>query len=397
MSQHVQDIDRDQLDQYRLRVRRDLAEVVAPRVEEAEKARAFPTDVLVELAKRGHIRERWAADPTRGLLYGTTFAYELGRLLCGGFGAAWIVQAELAPSVLQAEDGDVDLYEAAIDGRTIFCFAVSEPVGGSNLGGLRLQARRAGDSWVLNGAKKWISLARGADYALVLARTRGGHHLTFFAVPQGVGGYRVVKDLDKLGTHSIETCELDLSDVRVPDSRRLGGVGLGLPLFGRAITAERLATVALLVGTLETTIELAATYLTTRNGPNGPLSDLQALRHRVADLVATQLALRSALSCTAAEVAAGRAGAREVAALKLVAAHQVEQSISEALQLFGGAGYTTDWPVERALRDCRMARIAGGTDEIMRELVASTPLPRGRFDAWLTDRTLAVVDPGGIP
>jgi alkylation response protein AidB-like acyl-CoA dehydrogenase len=374
-----------ELEQYRQQCVADLDRYVMPRIAAAERDRRCPRAMLEDLAKCGHIRLRWAdGDSAQGLAYSLVFLDELGQTLCGGFGAAWTVSAEVAPALLRHGHATSQLRDSAIAGEQIFCFGVSEPSGGSDLLGLRTSAERDGSGWRITGRKKWISLARTADSAVILARTGGPGHLTFFVVDQGQNGYTVERDLSKLGTHSVETCELALDNVRLSDEARVGRVGQGLSLFARTIVHERIATVALLVGALRASLELARAFLqnrTTRGGQT--LWGYQALRHKFSDLWATERMLRASLYTVAADLAADRGRSHpDVAALKLLSARTVEHALSDVLQFFGGEGYTADWPVERALRDARMARIAGGTDEILRETLGSTVLSTERIKRW---------------
>jgi alkylation response protein AidB-like acyl-CoA dehydrogenase len=375
----------DAVETYQHDLRAVLAKIAAPLIDQAEQDRRYPTSILHELGAAGHVRRRWQGGPTGDVGRGMLLAYEFGRLLCGGIGTGTSLHVETAVAILHRCRARVpELYERALAAETICCVAVTEPQTGSDVAELTAQAVQQTDgSWLIDGTKRFISLAQGADVALVLARTGGPAHLTFFAVPRGEGGYGVTHEYEKLGTRSLETCDVQLDSVRVGDEHRVCAVGAGFPLFSQALTLERLAGVAQLVGALETAVELTAGYLRARPSGTGTLWDHQALRHKQADLISTHGVLWHALLATTADLQAGRAGQRDVAALKLMAATMVERALSDALQLLGGIGYTTEWPIERALRDCRIARIGAGTDEIMREIVAGTTVDRASYEAWV--------------
>lgn len=371
---------------YREEVRDDLTQQVAPLVDQAEQDRQFPRAAIVRLGERGHFSRRWAHPGPHGDVgMATIFANELGKLLAGGIGAGLSLQADAAPAILRTSFSDSPfvqrLHDDALGGRKVLCIAVSEPSSGSDPGRFLTRAHEDPDgSWTVEGRKKFISLSATADYALVLARTgESPQQFTFFAVPQGEGGYRIVRHLGKQGTHSVETCELELPSVRVPAEQVVGRLHAGLGPFARAMTAERLAVCAQLTGALEAGLELARAYLRQRPARPGTLWDFQALRHRFADLYAEHKVLSDAVVATASALQHGLAGQQDIAALKLVVTSRVNHCLPEVMQLFGGVGYLDDLPLERAVRDAQMARFGSGTEDIMREIVATIPLPEERL------------------
>jgi alkylation response protein AidB-like acyl-CoA dehydrogenase len=145
------------------------------------------------------------------------------------------------------------------------------------------------------------------------------------------------------------------------------------------MTSERLAVCAQLTGALEAGLEMARAYLRGRPARPGTLWDFQALRHRFADLYAEHKVLNDAVVATASALQHGHAGQRDVAALKLMVSSRAGPCLSEVMQLFGGVGYLEDLPLERAVRDAGMARFGSGTEDIMREIVATIPLPEDRL------------------
>jgi alkylation response protein AidB-like acyl-CoA dehydrogenase len=370
-------------DAYRLELRRDLEAEIAPLIDAAEADRAFPPEALRRLGKLGHLRRRWEHPGPHGdLATATIFSNELGKLLAGGLGAGISVHTDSAITILRASSSVFarELAEDAIAGLRLVCIGITEPASGSDpaLFGT-IACQQPNGNWHLRGRKKFISLSRTADEALVLARTGpAAHEVGFFAVPNGPDGYTVRRELPKHGTHSVETCELTI-DARLAPERMLV---IGRPALGtlnKALTAERLSVCAQLVGALEACLEITRAYLRSRPTKDGTLWDFQALRHRFADLLAEHKVLADSVLSTAHAVHVGRAGQQAVAALKLAVAPRVERAISETLQLLGGMGYLADLPVERALRDVRLARIAAGTDDVMREIVATITLPDQRF------------------
>ena len=371
---------------YRKELRRDLESAVLPLVAQAEESRSFPREALEFLGARDHFRRRWRHPGPHGDLgYATIFSNELGRLLAGGLAAGISVHADSALTVLRAAPAGSDfvrqLSEDALAGRRILCIGISEPSSGSDPSRFRTRAARQPDgSWVIQGRKKFISLSKTADYALVLARTGdAAHNVAFFAVPNGPGGYVIRRELGKHGTHSVETCEFDLDAVRLTPDHLLVADGAALAALTRALNAERLSVCSQLVGALETCLEITRGYLRARPARSGTLWNFQALRHRFADLLAEHKVLQDSVTVTALAAQEGSAGQQAVAALKLAVAPRVERAISETMQLLGGVGYLDELPVERALRDVRLARIAAGTDDVMREIVATRVLPDEQY------------------
>jgi acyl-ACP dehydrogenase len=371
---------------YRAELRRDLESHVLPLVARAEESRSFPREALRFLGDRDHLRRRWRHPGPHGDLgYATIFSNELGRLLAGGLAAGVSVHTDSAITVLRGSSADSgfvrQLYEDAIAARRILCIGISEPSSGSDPSRFTTRATEQPDgSWIIRGRKKFISLSKTADYALVLARTGdAAHNVAFFAVPHGPSGYVVRRELGKHGTHSVETCEFDLDSVRLAPDHLLVGGGAALGTLTRALNAERLSVCSQLVGALETCLEITRGYLRARPARSGTLWNFQALRHRFADLLAEHKVLQDSVTITALAAQQGGAGQQAVAALKLAVAPRVERAISEAMQMLGGLGYLDDLPVERALRDVRLARIAAGTDDVMREIVATRVLPDEQF------------------
>lgn len=372
---------------YRMALRAELERDVVPLIERAERERRFPAEILRRMGSSGHMRRRWEHPGQHGDLgCATVFANEWGKLLAGGLAAGVSVHVDSSVSVLRsAPAGSVaatKLYDQALSGEQLFCVGITERGSGSDPGLFRTTATEEPDgSWTLHGHKKYISLAIAADQAIVLARTgEAANALAFFAVPNGPEGYRVVRELGKHGTHSVETCELRLDGVRLAADRLVVRGSPALAAMTRALVSERIAVCAQLVGALEACLEIVRGYLQARPTRTGHLWDFQALRHRFAGLMAEQKVLFDSVIATALAVQEGRSGQQATAALKLAVAPRVELAISESMQMLGGLGYLDDVPVERALRDVRLARIAAGTDDVMREIVATAVLPADRFD-----------------
>ena len=347
---------------------------------QAERDGLFPRAVLTELGACGLMRERWRpapdGDPGRGVL----IAEESGRLGYASLSIGLSLHLESVISILTGHGRSALLQEylaGALDGQLVGCVGASEPTGGSELAGIRTTAARVPGGWRISGEKKYLSLGSVCDFALLLCRIEGGRagrQLGVFAVP--ASGLTVRKRLQKVGSAALDTTWMRI-DATVPDEARVGREGAGLLVISRGLSHERLSIAAQAVGGAALAIGLAAAHLHRRRQFGRPLIEHQALRLRLADLSARLTALRFAVYTAAQGVPVpGACGVRETAALKVTAARFIERVTSECMHLFGGPGYLEDeTPMARMWRDARLARLGGGSDEMMWELAAGAVVP----------------------
>jgi alkylation response protein AidB-like acyl-CoA dehydrogenase len=276
--------------------------------------------------------------------------------------------------------------ELMAKGQYLGAAALSEPGTGSDLSGVQCRARREGDEWVLNGSKYWCTFADGADYISVLCRIddpnapAGRAGTTSVSVekpkgelPKGCTG----SPIPKIGYFGWRTWELHFDNVRAPvrisetgnpeAGRAVQGVAFGLGL-ARAHTAARS------IGLARGALEDAVAYAKERVQFGQPISDFQAIRFKIASMATEVEAARQLMYYVCSEIDAGRAGRVETSMVKLFASEMAERVTSEALQIFGGAGYTTLHPIERYWRDARLTKIFEGTSEIQQRIIADTLL-----------------------
>ena len=278
--------------------------------------------------------------------------------------------------------------EAMARGRYLGAAALSEPGVGSDLGGVTCRARRDGDEWVITGSKYWCTFADGADFISVLCRVddphapAGSRGATVSVsvekpkgeLPQGCSG----APIPKIGYYGWRTWELHFDGVRAPArvtqesgnpeaGRAVQGVAFGLGL-ARAHTAARS------IGLARGALEDAIAYAKERRQFGQPISDFQAIRFKIAAMATEVEAARQLMYYVCSEIDAGRAGRVETSMVKLFASEMAEKVTSEALQIFGGAGYTTLHPIERYWRDARLTKIFEGTSEIQQRIIADSLL-----------------------
>ncbi|TDC65364.1 acyl-CoA dehydrogenase [Micromonospora sp. KC207] len=371
-----------ELSDFREHARTVIRERIVPLFAEAELSGTFPRAAFAALGAAGLVRQRWQGGPGGDPVRSVILAEELARSGAGGVAIGCTLAMEPIVAALRRHGGNPqldDILEQVLDGRQLGCIAASEPTGGSDLSGVRTTARREGGGWRIRGEKKFVSLGPVADFALVLARTATEEHpappqLGLFCVP--ASGMRVIKPLRRLGLSSLSTAWIGI-DASVPATALLGRPGLGLVVATHALTFERFAAAAQLAGLSLRAIELATAHLHRRTQFGRPLLEHQALRLRLADLAARLTVLRHGVYGAAAGAPGTPAlGAREIAAFKVTAARFAEEVVGECMHMFGGMGYLEDeTPLARMYRDVRMARLGGGSDEVMWELVAGGLTP----------------------
>ena len=276
--------------------------------------------------------------------------------------------------------------EAMAKGRYLGAAALSEPGTGSDLSGVQCRARRDGDDWIITGAKYWCTFADGADYISVLCRiddpaAPGGRAGTTSVsvekpkgeLPKGCTG----SPIPKIGYFGWKTWELYFDNVRTPARQAVSGnpeAGTAVQAVAFGLGLARAHTAARSIGLARGALEDAMAYAKERVQFGQPISDFQAIRFKIASMATEIEAARQLMYYVCSEIDAGRAGRVETSMVKLFASEMAERVTSEALQIFGGAGYTTLHPIERYWRDARLTKIFEGTSEIQQRIIADALL-----------------------
>jgi alkylation response protein AidB-like acyl-CoA dehydrogenase len=260
--------------------------------------------------------------------------------------------------------------------------ALTEPGAGSDLqGGVRTVAVRNGNEWRLNGSKMWCTNASIAEFILTLARTdpAGGHHsLSIVLVPTETVGLHVGPPEKKMGLHGSPTCAVTYEDVAVPLDNVLGEPGEGLAQALATLDGGRISVGAIAVGLAQAALEHAIMYAQERRAFGQSISSFEAIRWMIAD-AATQIAAARLLVYRAAWLKAqGRPYTKEASMAKLFATEVAERVCRNAIQIHGGYGYSSEYPVERLYRDARLMTIGEGTSEVQRMVIARSILGKIR-------------------
>ena len=255
----------------------------------------------------------------------------------------------------------------------IGAWGLTEPNTGSDAGNMRTTAKKDGDHWVINGTKNWITHGKSGDVAVVIVRTGetgDSHGMTAFVVERGTPGFKAGKKEDKLGMRSSETAEMIFEDCRIPEENMLGKVGEGFIQSMKVLDGGRISIAALSLGIAEGAFDESLKYAQEREQFNQPIFNFQAISFKLADM-ATKIEAAKLLTHQAAQMKnEGKPMTKESAMAKYHASECAVECATEAVQVFGGYGYTKDYPVEKYYRDAKLCTIGEGTSEIQKLVIA---------------------------
>src|SRR6185437_8115135 len=255
----------------------------------------------------------------------------------------------------------------------IGAWGLTEPNTGSDAGNMQSIAEKDGNEWVINGTKSWITHGKSGDVAVVICRTGEPHtrdNSTSFIVPRGTAGFRGGKKENKLGMRASETAEMIFDNCRIPDSWRLGEIGAGFKQSLKVLDGGRISIAALGVGIAKGAYEAAVQYSRERHQFDKPISSFQGISFKLADM-ATEIAAAELLTLQAADRKnKGLSVSKESAMAKYYSSEVAVRTATEAVQIFGGYGYTKDFPVEKFYRDSKLCTIGEGTSEIQKIVIA---------------------------
>ena len=258
-------------------------------------------------------------------------------------------------------------------GRVIGAYGLTESGAGSDAGGTRTSAREDGDGWVIDGSKRFITNAGQAGTYIVTARTgqtaRGGPEISAFIVPADAPGFTVGRLEDKLGLHASATGELRFEGVRIPAENLLGERGAGFRTFLRILDGGRISIGAMAVGLAQAALDASIPYAQSREQFGRPIGTFQGVAFMVADMSTEIEAARLMVRRAAWLKDRGQDFALAAAQAKLFASEVSSRATNTAVQIHGGYGYVTDYPVERYLRDAKLTEIGEGTSQVQRLVI----------------------------
>ena len=372
----------DEHEELRETVARFVAKEIAPNVDEWEAAREFPRELFTRCAELGFLGLKFPEElggQGGTHLHDAVWVEELARSGgSGGVAAGLNAHASIAmPPIFKfgTEEQKRRWLPAGIAGEKIGALGITEPGAGSDVASLKTTAVRHGDTYVVNGAKTFITNGVRADFLVCACKTseEGGHGgISFLVLEREMPGYEVAQKLEKMGWHSSDTGELAFTDVEVPEENLLGGENEGFKLIMANFAWERLLMAIGAVGAMQRLIEVTVAYALEREAFGRPIGKFQAIRHQVAEM-ATKAEASRALTYNGLRLFhEGHDCIQEVSMAKLVTQRAVLEIADQSLQIHGGYGYMREYGIERAVRDARLGPIGGGTDEIMKEIIGKT-------------------------
>jgi acyl-CoA dehydrogenase len=369
-------------EELRQTVSRFVTSEIAPNVDEWEAAREFPRELFGRCAELGFLGLKFPEElggQGGTHLHDAVWVEELARSGgSGGVAAGLNAHTSIAmPPIFKfgTEEQKQRWLPAGIAGEKIGALGITEPGAGSDVASLTTTAKRHGDTYVVNGAKTFITNGVRADFLVCACKTseEGGHGgISFLVLEREMPGYEVSRKLEKMGWHSSDTGEISFSDVEVPAENLLGEENGGFKLIMANFAWERLLMAIGAVGAMQKLIDTTVAYALDREAFGRPIGKFQAIRHQVAEM-ATRAEASRALTYNALRLFhAGHNPIQEVSMAKLITQRAVLEIADQALQVHGGYGYMREYGIERAVRDARLGPIGGGTDEIMKEIIGKT-------------------------
>lgn len=358
---------------------RDFADAeIRPHVMEWDEGNIFPTEVIKKCGALGYL--------------GAIFPEKYGGAELGYIDYAIIIEelARVDPSValiVAAHNslcsnhiflaGDEDQKKKYLpkltSGEWIGCWSLTESEAGSDAGGTRSQAVRDGDGWILNGGKTFTTNAHYANVCVAMAvtdRSASHHGVSAFIIEHGAPGFRLGKKENKLGMRASATGEVLFENLRLPNSQLLGKPGEGFVDSLRVLDGGRISIAALSVGIAQGAFDAALKYSKTRKQFGRPISEFQAIQHKLADMATEIEAARFLVYRAGALKDKGARVNKESAMAKLFASEMAVRVCNEAVQIHGGYGFIKDYPVEKFYRDVKLMTIGEGTSEIQKMVIA---------------------------
>jgi len=358
-------------------VRAYVQDRIAPKAAEWDKSHHFPKAELRGLAELGCYG---VAVPTEydgaGLDY-LALAIILEEIAAGDGATSTVVSVNNCPvcSILMAFGNGQQkerFLKPLARGDQLGAFCLTEPHVGSEAGGLKTTAVRDGDHYVLNGVKQFITSGKNGDAAIVMAvtdRSAGKKGISAFIVPTSTPGYTVARIEDKMGQHASDTAQILFDNCRVPAENLLVDEGMGLKIALSGLEGGRIGIASQSLGMARAAFDAALVYSKERQSFGQRIFEHQAVQFKLADCATQIEAARQLIHHAASLKDAGRPCLKEAAMAKLFASEMAERVCSAAIQVFGGYGYVSDFPVERIYRDVRVCQIYEGTSEVQKILI----------------------------
>lgn len=351
---------------------------IRPQMMEWDESQKFPVEVFKKLGELGLMGVLVPAEyggSGLGYFEYVTAVSEIAKV-CGSIGLSVAAHNSLCTGHILYfgnEEQKKKYLPKLATAEFIGAWGLTEANTGSDAGNMRCTATRDGDGWILNGTKNWITHGITGDVAVVLARTgepRAKNNVTAFIVERGTPGFSAGKKENKLGMRASETAELVFDNCRISDAQRMGEVGEGFKQAMKVLDGGRISIAALSLGIAKGAYEASVKYSKERYQFDQPISNFQAIAFKLADM-ATQIEASELLIYQAADLKNRHQPMTKESAMAKYYASEVAVRVStEAVQIFGGYGYTKDFPVEKYYRDSKLCTIGEGTSEIQKLVIS---------------------------
>ncbi|MBX3227410.1 MAG: acyl-CoA dehydrogenase [Labilithrix sp.] len=362
------------------------AREVAPKAAEIDKSGRWPAEIVAKMAELGFLGVAIPSEYGGSGLDALTYALVMEEIsaACASCGVIMSVNNSLFCDPLYKFGSDAqkkEILTPVASGKKLGCFGLTEPMSGSDAQTMVTTAEKTSDGWVLNGAKNWITNGPHADFILVFAVTdrqdtpkgpRVKH--TAFVIPKGTPGYTQAPPDHKLGIHGAHSCTVFFESCKVPDTAVVGPVGEGFKVAMATLDGGRIGIASQALGIAKAALETSVRYSKERKSFGVTISNHQAIQFMLADM-ATELDAARLLTWRAATMKdAGTRHTMQSSEAKLYASELATRVAHKAIQIHGGYGYSTEFPVERHYRDARITEIYEGTSEIQRIVIAASLL-----------------------
>jgi alkylation response protein AidB-like acyl-CoA dehydrogenase len=350
---------------------------VAPHHDQWEKDGIVPRELWLRAGEAGllcfDVPEEYGGAGVTDFRYNVVLSEEQTR--SGASGPGFSVHSDIIVPYLTSlgtEEQKQRWLPGCVSGEIITAIAMTEPGAGSDLQGVRTTAVDAGDHYVLNGSKTFISNGINADLVIVVARTdpEAGHQgISLVVVERGMEGFERGRNLEKIGLHAQDTAELSFTDVRVPKTNLLGEEGQGFVYLMQNLPQERLIIGAQAVAAIESVVEMCLDYAKTREAFGRPIGKFQHNRFLVAEMATEARVARAFLDDCVRRHLDGQLSVVDAAMIKWWTTELQNKIVNQGVQLHGGYGYMMEYPIARAYLDSRISTIYGGTTEIQKEII----------------------------
>ena len=372
-----------ELTEHVIQTARDFAQqYIKPHVMEWDEAQEFPVHIFKELGKLGLmgvlVPEEYGG---AGLGY-TEYSYVIQEIskVCGSIGLSLAAHNSLCTGHILSfanEQQKKQYLPKLATAEYIGAWGLTEPNTGSDAGNMQCVAEKDGDEWVINGTKNWITHGKSGDVAVVICRTgepRTRDNSTSFIVPRGTKGFTGGKKENKLGMRASETAEMIFNNCRIPDTARMGNVGDGFRQAMKVLDGGRISIASLGLGIAKGAYQASVQYAKERHQFGKPIADFQAISFKLADMATEIMAAELLINHACDLKMRAENVTKESAMAKYYSSEVAVKVATDAVQIFGGYGYTKDFPVEKFYRDSKLCTIGEGTSEVQKIVIARETL-----------------------